>query len=90
MSDDYDLRVMSKFASGKILAHRGIWSDSKSANHPEALTRALEMGFGIETDLRDRNCELVVSHDPPICWASSETVVYLTKDFLVEKNFDAN
>ena len=63
--DDYDLRVMAQFTSGKILAHRGIWSDPKSANHPEALTRALEMGFGIETDLRDHNCELVVSHDPP-------------------------
>jgi len=63
--DDYNLRAMSQFARGKILAHRGLWFDPSQANHPESLTRALELGFGIETDLRDRNCEVVISHDPP-------------------------
>jgi hypothetical protein len=50
---------------GQILAHRGIWSEPTEANSPLALTRALEAGFGIETDLRDMAGVLVVSHDPP-------------------------
>lgn len=52
-------------ASGRILAHRGLWHDPSEANSPEALIRALSEGFGIETDLRDLDGSIVVSHDPP-------------------------
>lgn len=47
-----------------ILAHRGWWSDPADKNSPDALIRALEAGFGIETDFRDLDGVLMVSHDP--------------------------
>ncbi len=48
-----------------ILAHRGIWEAPAEKNTRAALRRALEEGFGIETDIRDLDGELVISHDPP-------------------------
>jgi hypothetical protein len=48
----------------KILAHRGCWSRPEERNTPDALSRAWSRGYGVETDLRDRNGALVVSHDP--------------------------
>ncbi|MBT8545273.1 hypothetical protein G6732_00135 [Polynucleobacter paneuropaeus] len=49
----------------EIIAHRGYWVDLDEKNSVIAFTRALENGFGIETDFRDLNGELVVSHDIP-------------------------
>lgn len=49
----------------KILAHRGLWSDKTDANTLPALFNALDKGFGLETDVRDLNGQLVVSHDIP-------------------------
>ncbi|HUU46421.1 MAG TPA: hypothetical protein VM118_11885 [Acidobacteriota bacterium] len=48
-----------------ILAHRGWWLKPEENNSLAALTRALEAGFGVETDLRDRDGQLVIAHDPP-------------------------
>ena len=48
-----------------IIAHRGFWTESFQKNTGAAFRRALENGFGIETDFRDLNGELVVSHDIP-------------------------
>jgi glycerophosphoryl diester phosphodiesterase len=48
-----------------ILAHRGWWLEPAEKNSRLALTRAFEAGYGVETDLRDLNGEVVVSHDPP-------------------------
>ena len=48
-----------------ILAHRGLWKDSGfEKNSKEALFKALEMGFGIETDIRDGAFNLEIRHDP--------------------------
>lgn len=49
---------------GNILAHRGLWKDPGQKNTGRALREALELGFGIETDLRDANTVLAISHDP--------------------------
>lgn len=49
----------------QIIAHRGYWLDSAEKNTPIAFTRALENGFGIETDFRDLDGDLVISHDVP-------------------------
>ncbi|WGW06069.1 PI-PLC domain-containing protein [Tropicibacter oceani] len=51
--------------NANILAHRGWWDTADQKNTPFALQRALEAGYGIETDFRDLNGALVVSHDPP-------------------------
>ncbi|CUW38124.1 conserved protein of unknown function(PLC-like phosphodiesterase, TIM beta/alpha-barrel domain,3-208) [Magnetospirillum sp. XM-1] len=49
----------------RILAHRGAWRQKAEQNRPDCLASALRSGFGIETDLRDRLGEVVVSHDIP-------------------------
>jgi len=48
-----------------ILAHRGLWKCKEKQNTIEALTAAIDAGFGIETDIRDLDGKLVISHDPP-------------------------
>ncbi|HBV9912392.1 TPA: phosphodiesterase [Klebsiella aerogenes] len=48
-----------------ILAHRGCWQHPGEQNTRTALTTALHRGLGIETDIRDLNGTLVISHDMP-------------------------
>lgn len=48
-----------------ILSHRGYWKTAAEKNQPVAFTRSFELGFGTETDVRDRNGVLVISHDMP-------------------------
>ena len=55
----------------KILAHRGHWLEPHEKNSFVAFERAWAGGFGIETDLRDLNGHIVVSHDPPRDGAAS-------------------
>lgn len=47
----------------EIIAHRGFWISAEEKNTQTAFLRALENGFGIETDLRDFDGTLVISHD---------------------------
>jgi hypothetical protein len=49
----------------KFLAHRGLWFELQERNTPAALFRGLDRGYGLETDVRDLNGELVISHDLP-------------------------
>lgn len=49
----------------KILAHRGHWLEREEMNSFRAFERAWAGGHGIETDLRDLNGGIVISHDPP-------------------------
>lgn len=48
-----------------ILAHRGLWSDPSEQNSLTSLLDAARLGFGVETDIRDANGQVVISHDPP-------------------------
>lgn len=48
----------------KIIAHRGYWIEPTEKNTESAFIRAWENGFGIETDFRDYDNKLIVSHDP--------------------------
>ncbi len=50
----------------RIIAHRGFWHKECEKNTSIAFKRALENGFGIESDFRDLNGHLVISHDIPI------------------------
>lgn len=50
----------------EILAHRGDWRQEAEKNSMAALQSALEAGFGLETDIRDLDGELVISHDVPL------------------------
>ncbi|WP_182864764.1 hypothetical protein [Stieleria mannarensis] len=47
------------------LAHRGLWTEPREKNRRVAFERAFAAGFGVETDLRDHNGTVVISHDPP-------------------------
>lgn len=46
-----------------FLAHRGLWTKQSQRNTRAALCDAFSLGFGVETDVRDRNGALVISHD---------------------------
>jgi hypothetical protein len=49
----------------KILSHRGYWKSEDEKNTKIAFERSFQLGFGTETDIRDLNGDLVISHDPP-------------------------
>jgi glycerophosphoryl diester phosphodiesterase len=46
-----------------VISHRGYWKAASEKNTRTAFERSFSMGFGTETDLRDRNGRLVISHD---------------------------
>lgn len=48
-----------------IISHRGYWKDTNEKNRVEAFVRSFELQLGTETDVRDYNGELVISHDIP-------------------------
>jgi glycerophosphoryl diester phosphodiesterase len=48
-----------------VLSHRGYWRKPEEKNTREAFERSFTMGFGTETDIRDHNSKLVISHDIP-------------------------
>lgn len=50
-------------ANDWVFAHRGAWKDPSEKNSQEALARAFESGMGVETDFRDYQANLVLSHD---------------------------
>lgn len=45
-----------------ILAHRGYWNADIINNSPLALKGAIERGYGFESDVRDHDGKLVISH----------------------------
>lgn len=48
-----------------ILSHRGYWLKEEEKNTAEAFERSFSLGFGTETDIRDFQGSLVISHDIP-------------------------
>jgi hypothetical protein len=48
-----------------IMSHRGYWKEPSEKNQEVAFHRSFHMGFGTETDVRDRAGQLVISHDMP-------------------------
>lgn len=48
-----------------IISHRGYWKVETERNSHFAFERSFSSGFGIETDIRDFNGILVISHDIP-------------------------
>lgn len=49
----------------KIIAHRGFWKKESEKNTKVAIERAIESGFGFETDFRDCGGQVLISHNPP-------------------------
>lgn len=48
----------------KILSHRGYWEKEDEKNSVNAIKKAFDKGFGIESDIRDLDGKLVISHNP--------------------------
>lgn len=48
-----------------ILSHRGYWEKSTEKNSEIAFRRSFDSDFGLETDIRDCQGQLCISHDPP-------------------------
>lgn len=49
----------------EIISHRGYWKSKLEKNTVTAFERSFTLGFGTETDIRDFDGELVISHDIP-------------------------
>jgi hypothetical protein len=47
----------------KIISHRGYWQTASEKNTKVAFERSFSLGYGTETDLRDHNSRVVISHD---------------------------
>lgn len=71
----------------KILSHRGYWKNQKEKNSLVAFERSFEKGYGIETDIRDLDGHLIVSHDY-VTYKSD--VVYLRDLLKLIKKFSFN
>jgi hypothetical protein len=48
-----------------VISHRGYWLEESERNSCVAFDRSFKLGFGTETDLRDLNGQIVISHDMP-------------------------
>ena len=57
-----------------IIAHRGWWEAPEEKNTESAFVKALQAGFGIETDIRDLDGRLVIAHDIPTLASSPMSV----------------
>ena len=55
---------MNKLNNIEIIAHRGIWTKKEEQNSLLSLKNAISNNFGIETDVRFFNDEIIISHDP--------------------------
>jgi hypothetical protein len=49
----------------QVISHRGYWTSAPEKNLPVAFERSFSLGFGTETDVRDHDGRLVISHDMP-------------------------
>ena len=49
----------------QIISHRGLWKEEVEKNSLISFKQSIDSGFGMETDIRDHNNELVISHDIP-------------------------
>lgn len=72
----------------KIISHRGYWKNIKKKNTISAFKKSFELGFGTETDIRDFNGELVISHDIPN--SSIEELIYVDDFFKLYKSIGNN
>lgn len=63
----------------EIIAHRGLWDKPEQRNTKFAFEAAFREGFGIETDIRDLDGDLVISHDMPTMYSD-----HLSLDELLE------
>lgn len=69
----------------EIISHRGYWENGDEKNSIFAFERSFSSGFGTETDIRDYEGKLVISHD-----IADANAISLEQFFAVYKSFDKN
>jgi hypothetical protein len=73
--------VSIEISKHQLFAHRGLWKETGlEANSREAIVKSVRNGFSLETDIRDSDRKIVVSHDPTYC-----TSTLLTLDILLDE-----
>ena len=68
-----------------ILSHRGYWKLPEEKNTEIAFQRSFALGFGTETDFRDLNGQLVISHD-----VATEGAMTVSQFFEIYKQCESN
>jgi hypothetical protein len=58
-------KLRKEMISMKIISHRGLWYKPEEKNTIGAFIESFKNGFGTETDIRDCQGTLVISHDMP-------------------------
>ena len=71
----------------RIFAHKGLWKIKKEANTLEAMNKALDAGFDLETDIRIQNGRFVIKHDPAL---QDEDLLNLKEVLTLFKKYDKN
>lgn len=66
-----------------IISHRGFWKKRNEQNKISSFRRSFENLFGIETDIRDSQGEIVISHDLP-----TKNEILLEELFLLYKELN--
>ncbi len=68
-----------------VLSHRGYWKLPSEKNTKLAFERSFSMGFGTETDIRDRHSKLVISHD-----MADDKAIALEDFFAIYRQYPSN
>ncbi len=68
-----------------ILSHRGYWKSSEEKNTEVAFRRSFQLGFGTETDFRDFNGQLVISHD-----VATDSAITASHFFEIYNQYESN
>lgn len=68
-----------------VLSHRGYWKETIEKNSSMAFERSFSLGFGTETDVRDYNGKLVISHD-----IADKDCISIKEMFEIYNKYDSN
>ena len=60
-----------------LIAHRGLWTTNEEKNSLKALKKALSSNISIETDIRDYDGKIYLSHDPISDYSSLVSLDFL-------------
>lgn len=72
----------------EFLAHRGWWRTAAEKNSRAALQRAFAAGYGVETDVRDCDGDLVIAHDMPRRGTDQQAQLSLTEFLTLYISFE--
>jgi glycerophosphoryl diester phosphodiesterase len=67
----------------EIISHRGYWFKNSEKNSDAAFQRSFSLNFGTETDIRDFDGELVISHD-----VANKNCITIEKFFEIYKSIN--